>query len=215
MSSNGCPSKPKLTGPAGSPLRHPGFRKFPVGGLGANFSYSLNISCGIHSPAQPRMRLDIGPGGKIIGTKRVSPNGQVSGLSEYTGREVLIVLLEDASSAGASPVLGPSAWSEAINEQMHHAFEQYQALQEQYATPWEATRAFLQSVFPWAPIPDLKDQVHRWIEGQLSGSSRGGPSPSDGKGSRADSSTGPAKSKSGGDDVSKRSASHRGGKESA
>jgi hypothetical protein len=37
------------------------------------------------------MKIDIGMEGKILGTKRVSPNGQVSGLSEYAGEEVLIV----------------------------------------------------------------------------------------------------------------------------
>ncbi len=37
------------------------------------------------------MKIDIGTEGKILGTKRVSPNGQVSGLSEYAGEEVLII----------------------------------------------------------------------------------------------------------------------------
>jgi hypothetical protein len=129
------------------------------------------------------MRLEIGPGGKIIGTKRVSPNGQVSGLSDFAGREVLIVLMEDAGSGGPSPFGGSSEWSGAVNDQMRHAFEQYQSLQELYATPWEATRAFLQSVFPWAPLPDITDQVNRWIESQVSQSTRNAASPTDGAGS--------------------------------
>lgn len=114
------------------------------------------------------MRLDIGPGGKIIGTKRVSPNGQVSGLSDYAGREVLVVLLEDGTGAGSIPSGGPAGWGEAVNDQMRRAFEQYQSLQDLYATPWEATRAFLQSVFPWAPLPSLTEQIHRWIQTQIS-----------------------------------------------
>jgi hypothetical protein len=126
------------------------------------------------------MRLEIGPGGKIIGTKRVSPNGQVSGLSDFAGREVLIVLMEDASSAGPAPFGSSTEWSGAVNEQMRRAFEQYQSLQELYATPWEATRAFLQSVFPWAPLPDITDQVNRWIESQVSHTSRNAATPTDG-----------------------------------
>jgi hypothetical protein len=127
------------------------------------------------------MRLDIGPGGKIIGTKRVSPNGQVSGLSEYTGREVLIVLLEDGANAAPTGAGGPSAWTDAVNEQMRRAFEQYESLQDLYSTPWEATRAFLQSVFPWAPLPGLTEQVQRWIQSQMSRPAPATPSPSDGR----------------------------------
>lgn len=125
------------------------------------------------------MRLDIGPGGKIIGTKRVSPNGQVSGLSDYAGREVLVVLLEDGSGAGPIPAGGPTGWGEAVNDQMRHAFEQYQSLQDLYATPWEATRAFLQSVFPWAPLPSLTEQINSWIQSQIPQTSRDSAPPSD------------------------------------
>jgi hypothetical protein len=141
------------------------------------------------------MRLEIGPGGKIIGTKRVSPNGQVSGLSDLAGREVLIVLLEDASTAGGVPVGGPAGWGDAVNEQMRRAFEQYQSLQDLYSTPWEATRAFLQSVFPWAPLPSLTDQVNRWIEHQVSQSMRGPSAPPNGPGSSSESSSGPSDTK--------------------
>jgi hypothetical protein len=158
------------------------------------------------------MRLDIGPGGKIIGTKRVSPNGQVSGLSDFVGREVLIVLVEDAASAGTSPLGGPTAWSEAVNEQMRHAFEQYQALQDEYATPWEATRAFLQSVFPWAPLPNLSEQINRWIESQLSRTSQGTSSPSNGTGAQSNPSTQSAKAKPSKSHASKKQAARRGGK---
>jgi hypothetical protein len=134
------------------------------------------------------MRLDIGPGGKIIGTKRVSPNGQVSGLSDYAGREVLVVLLEDGSGAGSESATAPTGWSEAVNEQMRRAFDQYQTLQDLYASPWEATRAFLHSVFPWAPVPSLTDQLNRWIESQVSPSSRNAPRPSESGGRSAENS---------------------------
>lgn len=38
------------------------------------------------------MRIDIGPEGRIVGTKRVSTSGAVAGLSTYAGKDVLIVM---------------------------------------------------------------------------------------------------------------------------
>ena len=38
------------------------------------------------------MKIDIGADGKILGTKRVSANGQISGFTEYAGAEVLVIL---------------------------------------------------------------------------------------------------------------------------
>lgn len=109
------------------------------------------------------MRLEIGPGGKIIGTRRVSPNGQVSGLSDYSGREVLVVLPDDGGSAAS-----PSAQDlgQAVQDQIREAFERYRSLGEIYATPWEATRAFFDSALP-TRLPNLMDQVNRWVEAQV------------------------------------------------
>jgi hypothetical protein len=161
------------------------------------------------------MRLEIGPGGKIIGTKRVSPNGQVSGLSDYAGREVLIVLLEEGGGGGPGSVGNPAGWSEAVNEQMRSAFDQYQSLQDLYASPWEATRAFLQSVFPWAPVPDLTDQVNRWIETQVRHSGRGTGSSSEDDGASRGSAKRASGAKPASSDSRKKSASSRRGGNSA
>ena len=38
------------------------------------------------------MRIDIGPEGRIVGTKRVSTGGTVAGLATHAGKDVLIVL---------------------------------------------------------------------------------------------------------------------------
>lgn len=40
------------------------------------------------------MRIDIGPEGRIVGTKRVSQAGSVAGLSAQAGKDVLIVVPE-------------------------------------------------------------------------------------------------------------------------
>ncbi len=112
------------------------------------------------------MRLEIGPDGKIIGTRRVSPNGQVSGLTEFAGREVLVIL--PGSSDGTSvPSWGsPEAVAQLVEEQMRQAYHRYELLQKLYATPWEATRSFVQSTFG-SLRPDLAADVDRWIQDQL------------------------------------------------
>jgi hypothetical protein len=127
------------------------------------------------------MRLEIGPDGKIIGTRRVSPNGQVSGLTEYSGREVLVIL-PGASYTEATPSWGsPEAISQAVEEQVREAYHRYDLLQKLYATPWEATRSFVRSAFG-PSAPDVVAEVDRWVKEQLKsarpGATAPGPSPS-------------------------------------
>jgi hypothetical protein len=38
------------------------------------------------------MRIDLTPQGKVVGTRKVSENGQVTGLSEHAGQDVLILV---------------------------------------------------------------------------------------------------------------------------
>lgn len=38
------------------------------------------------------MRIDLSPQGKVVGTRKVSENGQVNGLSDHAGKEVLILV---------------------------------------------------------------------------------------------------------------------------
>ena len=85
------------------------------------------------------MKIDIGAEGKILGTKRVSPNGQVSGLSEYAGEEVLIIY-----PGPREPRIRMQAGDyvheveKAVQNQMKVAFQQYKALKSKYKD--EATR---------------------------------------------------------------------------
>ncbi len=118
------------------------------------------------------MRLDLGSDGKIIGTRRVSPNGQVSGLSEFVGREVLVILPGAGESNDSTPWSGPEGLAQLVNEQIRQAYQRYQSLQEMYSTPWEATRSFLQSAFG-AQVPDVLAQVDRWVKSQVQDASPG------------------------------------------
>jgi hypothetical protein len=123
--------------------------------------------------SQEFMRLDLGPDGKIIGTRRVSPNGQVSGLSDYTGREVLVILPGVAEQGTPSPWPGSEEFTRLVGEQIRQAYDRTRILQETYATPWEATRSFMETIFG-APAPDLMAEVDRWVKSQVRDSPTGG-----------------------------------------
>lgn len=119
------------------------------------------------------MKIDIGTDGKILGTKRVSPNGQVSGFSEYAGREVLVILPGDSTPIvrrDVSDVLAEAhdVWGEAqdlVREQMKLAFRQYKDLKRRFATPEQATQVFL-SLRPADTIRGLVDKADQWIKEQ-------------------------------------------------
>lgn len=113
------------------------------------------------------MRLEIGRDGKIIGTRRVSPNGQVSGLTEYSGREVLVILPDGSEPRTPLPWSSEEDFTRLVNEQIRRAYDQYRILQETYTTPWEATRSFMEAVFG-GRSPDLLAEVDRWIQAQVS-----------------------------------------------
>lgn len=44
------------------------------------------------------MRIDIGPQGQIVGTKRVTSEGQIAGLTEHAGKDVLVLVPEGRAS---------------------------------------------------------------------------------------------------------------------
>jgi hypothetical protein len=130
------------------------------------------------------MRIDLGGDGKIIGTRRVSPNGQVSGLSDYAGREVLVILPGAGEPSPFPNVPTPEDVTQMVGNQIRAAYDRYRALQELYATPWEATRSFLQSAFG-TEVPDLMAQVDRWVKSQVQ----------DATGGRSSQPTGPSETK--------------------
>jgi len=113
------------------------------------------------------MKIDIGTEGKILGTKRVSPNGQVSGLSEYAGEEVLIIYpgpREPRVRMDAKDYL--KEVERAVQAQMRHAFTRYRGLKDRYRDEAEATRAFLKAKSPKS-FQGLVENVDEWVEAQV------------------------------------------------
>ena len=111
------------------------------------------------------MKIDIG-NGKVLGTKRVSPNGQISGFTEYAGQEVLVIL----PGADTDVKLGPKDLVKEIqvatNEHMKVAFHQYKDLKTRFETPERATKEFLQKHAP-KEFQGLYEKVEGWVKEQV------------------------------------------------
>ena len=113
------------------------------------------------------MKIDIGTEGKILGTKKVSPNGQVSGLSEYAGEEVLIIYpgpREPRIKMEAKDYLHEV--EKAVQVQMKGAFQQYKALKAKYKDETAATREFIRTKSPQS-FQGLVESVDAWVAGQV------------------------------------------------
>ncbi len=112
------------------------------------------------------MKIDIGSEGKILGTKRVSPNGQVSGLSEYAGEEVLVIY-----PGPRAPRIQMEAKDyvheveKAVQNQMRGAFQQYKALKAKYKDEAAATVEFMRAKSPQS-FQGLIDNVDIWVREQ-------------------------------------------------
>lgn len=112
------------------------------------------------------MKIDIGSEGKILGTKKVSPNGQVSGLSEYAGQEVLIILPEGQPKVRFDASDYAAELEKAINEHMKLAFKEYKNLKDKFATPTEASKKYIRDVAP-KTFHGLIDNVDKWVGEQV------------------------------------------------
>jgi ElaB/YqjD/DUF883 family membrane-anchored ribosome-binding protein len=139
------------------------------------------------------MKIDIGSNGKILGTKRVSANGQVSGFTEFAGREVLVILPGDET-----PVLQRDAHDimveveTVVQEQMRIAFREYKNLKAKFKTPQQATQQFLKQTSP-KRLQGVIEKTDRWIKDQVGAVER---RVQDGlKGARDRSKTGTSKTK--------------------
>lgn len=113
------------------------------------------------------MKIDIGSEGKILGTKKVSPNGQVSGLSEYAGEEVLVIY-----PGPREPRIQMQARDyvheveRAVHNQMRAAFRQYKGLKARYGDEAAATADYLRARSPQS-FQGLIDSVDEWVRGQV------------------------------------------------
>ncbi len=125
------------------------------------------------------MRLELDSNSKILGTKKISAKGQVSGLTKYAGKEVLIILVGEGTKAvSAGPEELVSELQQSMTEHMDLLFKQYSRLRETFNTPTEATRQFLKVVRPRF-AGNLFEQMETWtrrIADQIPGKKKGGGS---------------------------------------
>jgi hypothetical protein len=110
------------------------------------------------------MKIEFEKGAKILGTKKVSGNGQVSGLTEYAGKEVMIIMLpKEGKAVKPTPEYVLSELEMAINEHMKLAFKQYKRLEEMYGSPEDATRQFIKKMAPKSTHAMI-DDVDKWLK---------------------------------------------------
>ena len=111
------------------------------------------------------MKIDIG-NGKVLGTKRVSPNGQISGFTEYAGQEVLVILPGGETDVKLTPRDLVREIQVATNEHMKVAFHQYKDLKRRFETPERATKEFLGKHAPRS-FQGLYENVEHWVKEQV------------------------------------------------
>lgn len=110
------------------------------------------------------MRLELDKESRILGTKRISAKGQISGLTKYAGRDVLIILVgEGAKAVSAGPEEIVSELQRSLNDHMGLLFKQYERLRDTFNTPTEATKQFLRVVKPRF-AGNLFEQMEHWTK---------------------------------------------------
>ncbi len=110
------------------------------------------------------MKIDIGRG-KILGTKEVSPNGQISGFKEYAGREVLVVLPEGETELESDPAEVVEEVKLATQHHMRVAFNEYEQAKDRFHGPSEATRRF-RDEHAAESLQGLDGEIERWLAEQ-------------------------------------------------
>ena len=110
------------------------------------------------------MRLELDKDSRILGTKKSSPKGQISGLTKYAGEEVLVILLGGGGTTAvrAGPEEIVSELQRSMNEHMGLLFKQYERLRETFNTPAEATKQFLKVTRPKV-AGNLFEQMDTWV----------------------------------------------------
>lgn len=111
------------------------------------------------------MKIDIG-NGKILGTKRVSQNGQISGFTEYAGREVLVVLPEGEPSVKLDAKEYVKEMQVAANEQMKLLFGRYKDLKKKFETPERAAKQFMETRAP-KNFAGMYEKMEGWAKEQI------------------------------------------------
>jgi hypothetical protein len=96
----------------------------------------------------------------------VSPNGQISGFTEYAGREVLVILPGSETPVvrrDAAEVLGEA--EALVRERMELAFREYKNLRSRFPTPDAAAKSFLAHL-PDVDVRGLLRRADTWLREQ-------------------------------------------------
>lgn len=84
------------------------------------------------------MRIDIGPEGKIVGTKRVAADGNVAGLQPFAGKDVLIVVPEGQATYRFNARDYMHQWQQIAERSAKSAVKEAQRLRTRIPSPREA-----------------------------------------------------------------------------
>jgi uncharacterized protein YeaO (DUF488 family) len=111
------------------------------------------------------MKIELEPGAKIVGTKRVSAKGQVSGLTEYAGKEVMVILLpKEGPGIKTNVEYLYHELQKAAEEHMELAFKQSKSLREVFGTPKAAVQMFFDRYTPES-VKKLQSDMDSWLAG--------------------------------------------------
>ncbi|UCH87924.1 MAG: hypothetical protein JSV49_06545 [Thermoplasmata archaeon] len=114
------------------------------------------------------MKLEIGTGSKILGTKKVSAKGQISGLKEYAGKEVMVVLIADDYPKKVDEEIPAEILykdiQKMVEEQMEQAFKQYKKLNETFKSPNDAAREFIKKISGDLYSERIMKDLNKWLE---------------------------------------------------
>ena len=110
------------------------------------------------------MKIEFESGAKIVGTKRVSAKGQVSGLTEFAGKEVMIVLVPDEGPAVKTTMeYLYHELHKAAEEHMKVAFKNSQELREVFGSPEAAVKQFLEKHTPES-VQKMRSDMDKWVQ---------------------------------------------------
>lgn len=84
------------------------------------------------------MRIDLSPKGQVVGTRKVLENGQVHGLSEHAGKEVLIVVPNGRPVVKNTMTDYVHEWQKIAERNAKRAAKEFQAFQKKVPRTREA-----------------------------------------------------------------------------
>ena len=118
------------------------------------------------------MKIEFGPGSKILGTKKVSDKGQISGLKEFAGKEVMVVLVSDEQASlfgsGLPHEVISNEIQRLIKEQISTAQENFKKLNEKMLKPEDLSKEFIDKMGEEI-TKQIKKDMDKWLKNFIPG----------------------------------------------